>query len=145
MVKARGFKLHVTYSMLILLLQVCSIFYLAMNTNGTLRGFFYCLFSVIYVSLFCAILCISKDRLDSKILSQIICTKMTLPGAFFAGETSRAFALSLAFCRRKHKKSTACASHSWKNLGELNLSASLTLLVSTFACKKMVIVMFLEK
>ena len=40
MVKARGFKLHVTYSMLILLLQVCSIFYLAMHTNGTLIGFF---------------------------------------------------------------------------------------------------------
>ena len=83
MVKARGFKLHVTYSMLILLLQVCSIFYLAMNTNGTFRGFFYCLFSIIYISLFSTILCISKDRLDSKILSQIICPKMTLPGATF--------------------------------------------------------------
>ena len=48
--KARGFKLHVT-----LLLQVCSIFYLATNTNGTLRGFFYHLFSVIYASLIFAV------------------------------------------------------------------------------------------
>ena len=28
-------------------LQVCSVFYLAKNTNGTLGGFFYHLFSVI--------------------------------------------------------------------------------------------------
>ena len=34
--KARDFKLHVTYGMLILPLQVCSVFYLATNTNGTL-------------------------------------------------------------------------------------------------------------
>ena len=57
MVKARGFKLHVTYSMLILLLQVCSIFYLAMHTNGTLIGFFYCLYLTLstppYFVLFC--------------------------------------------------------------------------------------------
>ena len=33
---------------MLLTLQVCSIFYLAKNTNGTLGGFFYHLFSVIY-------------------------------------------------------------------------------------------------
>ena len=44
--KARDFKLHVTYGMLILPLQVCSVFYLATNTNGTLAVFFYHLFSV---------------------------------------------------------------------------------------------------
>ena len=66
MVKARGFKLHVTYSMLILLLQVCSIFYLAIHTNGTLIGFFYCLFNVIYASLFCAICVYQKIDLIQK-------------------------------------------------------------------------------
>ena len=50
--KARDLKLHVTYGMLILPLQVCSVFYLATNTNGTLAVFFYHLFSVFYVSLF---------------------------------------------------------------------------------------------
>ena len=30
--------------------QLCSVFYLAMNTNGTLGGFLYHLFSVIYTS-----------------------------------------------------------------------------------------------
>ena len=35
-----------------LLLQVCSVFYLVMNTNSTLGGFFYHLFSVVYSSLF---------------------------------------------------------------------------------------------
>ena len=101
MVKARGFKLHVTYSMLILLLQVCSIFHLAMNTNGTLRGFFYCLFSVIYISLFSAILCISKDRLDSKILSQIICPNMTLPGVFFGRGNKSSFCSLVRFLLQK--------------------------------------------
>ena len=31
---------------------MCSVFYLATNTNGTLGGFFYHLFSVVYTSLF---------------------------------------------------------------------------------------------
>ena len=53
--KARDFKLHVTYGMLILPLQVCSVFYLATNTNGTLAVFFYHLFSVFCVSLFFAL------------------------------------------------------------------------------------------
>ena len=101
MVKARGFKLHVTYSMLILLLKVCSIFYLAMNTNGTFRGFFYCLFSIIYISLFSTILCISKDRLDSKILSQIICAKMTLPGVFFGKGNKSSFCSLARFLPQK--------------------------------------------
>ena len=38
--------------MLTLLLQVCSVLYLAMSSNGTLQGFFYHLFSIIYASLF---------------------------------------------------------------------------------------------
>ena len=43
-------------SSLFLILQVCSVFYLATNTNGTIiRGFFYHLFSVIYASLFFAV------------------------------------------------------------------------------------------
>ena len=33
-------------------LQVCSVFYLAANTNGTLRGLFYHILSVIYPSIF---------------------------------------------------------------------------------------------
>ena len=53
--KARDFKLHMTKSILFLILQVCSVLYLAMNTNGTLRGLFYHLFSVIYASLFFAV------------------------------------------------------------------------------------------
>ena len=53
--KARDFKLHMTKSILFLILQVCSVFYLATNTNGTLRGLFYHLFSVIYASLFFAV------------------------------------------------------------------------------------------
>ena len=52
--KARSFKLHMTYGMLIIPLQVCSIFYLATNMNGTLRVFFYHLFSVFYLSPFFA-------------------------------------------------------------------------------------------
>ena len=44
-----------TKSILFLILQVCSGFYLATNMNGTLRGLFYHLFSVIYVSLFFAV------------------------------------------------------------------------------------------
>ena len=42
-------------SSLFLILQVCSVFYLATNTNGTIRGLFYHLFSVIYASLFFAV------------------------------------------------------------------------------------------
>ena len=53
--KERDFKLHMTKSMLFLILQVCSVFYLATNTNGTLRGLFYHLFSVMYASLFFAV------------------------------------------------------------------------------------------
>ena len=41
--------------MLTLLLQVCSFFYLATNTNNTLKGFFYHFFSIIYASLFFAV------------------------------------------------------------------------------------------
>ena len=44
-----------TKSILFLILQVCSVFYLATNTNGTIRGLFYHLFSVIYASLFFAV------------------------------------------------------------------------------------------
>ena len=41
---------------LFLILQVCSVFYLATNTNGTIiRGLFYYLFRVIYTSLFFAV------------------------------------------------------------------------------------------
>ena len=40
MEKQAGFKFHVTL-LCYKLLQVCSIFYLAMNTNSTLGGFFY--------------------------------------------------------------------------------------------------------
>ena len=53
--KERDFKLHMTKSMLFLILQVCSVFYLATNTNGTIRGLFYHLFSIIYASLFFAV------------------------------------------------------------------------------------------
>ena len=53
--KARDFKLHMTRSILFLMLQVCSVFYLATKTSGTLRGLFYHLFSVIYASLFFAV------------------------------------------------------------------------------------------
>lgn len=49
--KAKGFKLHATF----LPLQVYSIFYLAMNMNGTLGSFFYHLFSVLYPFLFFAV------------------------------------------------------------------------------------------
>ena len=43
-------------SSLFLILQVCSVFYLATNTNGTIiRGLFYYLFRVIYISLFFAV------------------------------------------------------------------------------------------
>ena len=43
-------------SSLFLILQVCSVFYLATNTNGTIiRGLFYYLFCVIYTSLFFAV------------------------------------------------------------------------------------------
>ena len=41
--------------MLFLILQVCSVFYLATNRNGTLRGFFYHIFSIIYAFLFFAV------------------------------------------------------------------------------------------
>ena len=44
-----------TKLMLFLILQVCSVFYLAANTNDTLRGLFYHIFSVIYASLFFAV------------------------------------------------------------------------------------------
>ena len=43
-------------SSLFLILQVCSVFYLPTNTNGTIiRGLFYYLFRVIYTSLFFAV------------------------------------------------------------------------------------------
>ena len=43
-------------SSLLLILQVCSVFYLVTNTNGTIiRGLFYYLFRVIYTSLFFAV------------------------------------------------------------------------------------------
>ena len=41
--------------MLFLILQVCSVFYLATNRNGTLRGLFYHILSVIYASIFSAV------------------------------------------------------------------------------------------
>ena len=53
--KSKRFHLHMTKSILFLILQVCSVFYLVTNTNGTLRGLFYHLFSVIYASLFFAV------------------------------------------------------------------------------------------
>ena len=53
--KSKKFHLHRTKSILFLILQVCSGFYLATNMNGTLRGLFYHLFSVIYISLFFAV------------------------------------------------------------------------------------------
>ena len=53
--KSKRFHLHMTKSILFLILQVCSVFYLATNTNGTLRGLFYHLFSIIQVSLFFAV------------------------------------------------------------------------------------------
>ena len=53
--KARDLKLNMTKSILFLILQVCSVFYVAKNTNGTIRGLFYHLFSVIYASLFFAV------------------------------------------------------------------------------------------
>ena len=53
--KSKRFHLHMTKSILFLILQVCSVFYLATDTNGTLRGLFYHLFSVIYISLFFAV------------------------------------------------------------------------------------------
>ena len=52
---SKRFHLHMTKSILFLNLQVCSVFYLATNTNGTIRGLFYHLFSVIYTSLFFAV------------------------------------------------------------------------------------------
>ena len=43
-------------SSLFLILQVCSVFYLVTNTNGTIiRGLFYYFFRVIYTSLFFAV------------------------------------------------------------------------------------------
>ena len=51
--KVRDFELHMTKSILFSILQVCSVFYLATNTNGSLRGLFHHLFSVI--SLFFAV------------------------------------------------------------------------------------------
>ena len=53
--KSKKFHLHMTKSILFLILQVCSVFYLATNTNGTLRGLFYHLFSITYASLFFAV------------------------------------------------------------------------------------------
>ena len=48
-------NLHLKSS-LFLILQVCSVFYLVTNTNGTIiRGLFYYLFRVIYTSLFFAV------------------------------------------------------------------------------------------
>ena len=51
--KSKRFHLHMTKSILFLILQVSSVFYYA--TNGTLRGLFYHLFGVIYASLFFAV------------------------------------------------------------------------------------------
>ena len=53
--KARDFKLHMTKNILFLISHVCSVFYIATNTNGSIRGSFYHLFSVIYASLFFAV------------------------------------------------------------------------------------------
>ena len=53
--KSKRFHLHMTKSILFLILQVCSVFYLARNTNGSIRGLFYHLFSIIYTSLFFAV------------------------------------------------------------------------------------------
>ena len=53
--KVRDFELHMTKSILFSILQVCSVFYLATNTNGSLRGLLHHLFSVIYASLFFAV------------------------------------------------------------------------------------------
>ena len=53
--KSKRFHLHMTKSILFLILEVCSVFYLATNTNGSIRGSFYHLFSVIYASLFFAV------------------------------------------------------------------------------------------
>ena len=55
--KASWFQITHDIGML-LTLQVCSIFYLAKNTNGTVGGFFYHLFSIFYALLtFCCTLC----------------------------------------------------------------------------------------
>ena len=53
--KARNFIYTGQKVFFFLILQVCSGFYLATNMNGTLRGLFYHLFRVIYVSLFFAV------------------------------------------------------------------------------------------
>ena len=50
--KARDIKLHVTYRMQILLLQVCNVSYLAMNTIGTQRfilSFIQCHYFLLYI------------------------------------------------------------------------------------------------
>ena len=53
--KSKRFHLHMTKSILFLILQVCSVFYYATNTNGIPRGLLYHLFGVIYASLFFAV------------------------------------------------------------------------------------------
>ena len=53
--KSKRFHLHMKKSIIFLILQVCSVFYLATNTNGTIRGLFYHLFSIIYACLFFAV------------------------------------------------------------------------------------------
>ena len=80
--KARGLKLHVTYSMQNLLLHVCSVFYLATNTNGKLGDFFYHLFSVIYASLFLAVrFVVTFERLANTLQLLKIIHRFRYPGS----------------------------------------------------------------
>ena len=53
--KSKRFQITHDKKYLFLILHVCSVFYLATNTNGSIRGLFYHLFSVIYASLFFAV------------------------------------------------------------------------------------------
>ena len=48
--------------------------------------------------------------------TQIVCAKMTSLDAIFCGGNKSSSRSLACFCRRKHKKSTARTSHSWKNL-----------------------------
>ena len=73
--KARGSKLHV--HMVSKFGAFSGIFYLAMNTNGTLRGFFYHLFSVIYTSLGVSISFCTSGYL--RVTGGYICRRPELP------------------------------------------------------------------
>ena len=70
-------EVHATYSMLTLLLEVWSVFYLAMNSNGTLGGFFDHLFSIIYASLSFAVHFVATFErfifLDSSLARNVVC------------------------------------------------------------------------